>query len=691
MKKQKIVMCRPDYFGVNYEINPWMEGQIGRVNRDLARDQWNYLYKTLAQYVDIHCIPAQEDMPDLVFTANGGLSLGENMILSRFRLTERQAEESIFYDEFNKLHYQLSDFGRSLSFEGEGDALFQANERLLWAAYGVRSCLEVQLHIMKSWQIEVIPLRLIDPRFYHLDTCFAPLSAGEALYFPNAFDAFSLSEIEQRISPANRILVSEEDACQFACNLFNIKEHIFTNAMSPELIEKLNDRGYQIHICAVSEFMKAGGGVKCLTMKLEQQNIVAASPSANLQSTICTAHLKLSGHLLDSGELSEILNCLDRGGLSFELIKLVPALRTDQASHAKLKICAPNQVRMDAVLKELLGQGVELMTASLQAQFAPSPKDGVAPENFYSTSIYPTQVLCGSQWLELQNRRMDGVIILSADQQQISCQVLRDIKEGDQILIGDQGLKVDKPITPDQNTESFSFMSSGVSSERRVEGQIEALANEMKKLKTAGAKIAVVAGPVVVHTGAGIYLEQMIRAGFIDTLLTGNALAVHDIEYNLFGTSLGVDLQKGQAIAGGHQHHLRAINQIRLAGSIEEAVKQKVIKSGIMHACVQNKVDYILAGSIRDDGPLPDAIMDLIVAQERYAEAIKDCKMILMLSTMLHSIGVGNMTPSEVQLICVDINPAVVSKLADRGSLEAVGIVTDVGLFLQRLASALEV
>ena len=689
MKKQKILMCPPDYFGVNYEINPWMEGQIGLVNRSLAEEQWNALYQCLEPHVELICLDPQKDMPDLVFTANGGLSLGQEVILSRFSMKERQVEESIFQRQFQKFNHQVRDYGKTLSFEGEGDALFQANERLLWAGYGVRSGLEVQKKICIDLKVEVVPLRLIDPRFYHLDTCFATLEGGEVLYFPAAFDSFSLNEIEQRIPLKNRILVSEEDACQFACNLLNIGEIIFTNTMSEELQKDLEGRGYKIKLCPVSEFMKAGGGVKCLTMKLEQTNVLRAPQIENLVSAICTKKLQFTGHLLDSGQLAKSLDFIECNGLSFNLSDFTPALRSDQKSHAKLKICSPNSSRMTQTQEALIDQGWEALQDIEEAMFFPAPKEGVAPEGFYTTSIYPTRVYINSQWLELENRRMDGVIVFNPAKLSITCKIIRDLSQGDLVLIGHKGLKVDSSPPKDEG-EDFSFMSSSVSSERRVEGQIKDIAEEIQRIKSAGGKIAVVAGPVVVHTGAGRYLEKMIHADFIDVLLSGNALAVHDIEYDLYQTSLGVDLQKGQAVEGGHQHHLRAINRVRLAGSIEAAVEQAVISSGIMHACVKNKVDYVLAGSIRDDGPLPDTIMDLVLAQERYAEAIKDCKMILMLSTMLHSIGVGNMTPSEVKLICVDINPAVVSKLADRGSLEAMGIVTDVGLFLQCLSNDLE-
>jgi lysine-ketoglutarate reductase/saccharopine dehydrogenase-like protein (TIGR00300 family) len=195
---------------------------------------------------------------------------------------------------------------------------------------------------------------------------------------------------------------------------------------------------------------------------------------------------------------------------------------------------------------------------------------------------------------------------------------------------------------------------------------------------------------VVVHTGGSTYFQDLIKSGYVDVVLSGNALAVHDVEQAFFGTSLGVDLNTGKAIEGGHRHHMRAINTICRAGGLKQAVEQGVLTSGLMYECIKNNVDYVLAGSIRDDGPLPDTIMDLRLAQDRYTEALQDVKLVLALSTMLHGIGVGNMLPSWVKVVCVDINPAVVTKLADRGSSQTIGIVTDVGLFLHRLAQKLK-
>jgi lysine-ketoglutarate reductase/saccharopine dehydrogenase-like protein (TIGR00300 family) len=272
------------------------------------------------------------------------------------------------------------------------------------------------------------------------------------------------------------------------------------------------------------------------------------------------------------------------------------------------------------------------------------------------------------------------------------CKILRDLEVGEHVVVDVQGIRtIRKTESREQrNTQEFSFMSAGVSSERRVELVVEQVAWELRKIRDAGGKVAVTAGPVVIHTGGGEHLAQLIREGYVQALLGGNAIAVHDIEQAMMGTSLGVDMKRGVAVRGGHRHHLKVINTMRRYGSIAKAVEAGVIKSGVMYECVRNGVPFCLAGSIRDDGPLPDTEMDLIKAQTEYARLLKGADMILMLSSMLHSIGVGNMTPAGVKMVCVDINPAVVTKLSDRGSIESVGVVTDVGLFLSLLLQQLQ-
>jgi lysine-ketoglutarate reductase/saccharopine dehydrogenase-like protein (TIGR00300 family) len=281
---------------------------------------------------------------------------------------------------------------------------------------------------------------------------------------------------------------------------------------------------------------------------------------------------------------------------------------------------------------------------------------------------------------------MDAAIVVHDGAPQ--CRKLRDIRRGDLVVCGMSGVRV-LPDIQSRDRPTFGFMSNEVSSERRVETAVARVAAQMREIKARQGRIAFVAGPVIVHTGGTAYFCELIRLGYVDLLLSGNALAVHDIEFALSGTSLGIDLTSGHPVEHGHRNHMRAINAIRRAGGIGRAVEAGLLTSGVMHACHAHGVQYLLAGSIRDDGPLPETIMDLAEAQDRYSAALAGVDMVIMLSSMLHSIGVGNMLPSWVRVVCVDINPAVVTKLADRGSTQTIGIVTDVGLFLHYLAEAL--
>jgi lysine-ketoglutarate reductase/saccharopine dehydrogenase-like protein (TIGR00300 family) len=364
-------------------------------------------------------------------------------------------------------------------------------------------------------------------------------------------------------------------------------------------------------------------------------------------------------------------------------------------SAAEVRVSAPSHEVMEEIISQLIDLGaVDLPQDERDSKLEPVLQAGVAPDDFYVSTIYPTEVRVNGEWLKVQNQRMDGAIAISQTPNGIvaKCKLLRDLEIGDKVVVDVLGIRtVRKAESREQrNSQEFSFMSSGVSSERRVELVVEQVAWELRKIKDSGGKVVVTAGPVVIHTGGGEHLSRLIREGYVQGLLGGNAIAVHDMEQNLLGTSLGVDMKRGIAVRGGHRHHLKVINTIRRFGSIANAVEGGVVKSGIMYECVKNNIPFSLAGSIRDDGPLPDTQMNLILAQQEYSKIIEGADMILMLSSMLHSIGVGNMTPAGVKMVCVDINPAVVTKLSDRGSIESVGVVTDVGLFLSLLIQQLD-
>lgn len=384
--------------------------------------------------------------------------------------------------------------------------------------------------------------------------------------------------------------------------------------------------------------------------------------------------IELKGDIIKNNTLKFVDETIKNHSGTYNIIKI-------SSQHIKLLISAKDN---DFYL--IIGKFSDLIVNDNNSNknpiIKPSLKDKTVPKDFYSTTNHPTEVFLHNRWVIVKNIRMDAVLVVKDDE--IYTTKLRDVKKDDLIVCNHEGVRIKDNINNSHEHE-FAFMINEVSSERRVELSVKELAKEMATIKNRSGKIIFVAGPVVVHTGGMDSFKSIINKGYVSGLLSGNALAVHDIEYDLFGTSLGVDLNSGKVISGGHCHHMRAINAVNTSGSIAEAVSDGSIKSGIMYEIIKNKIPFVLAGSIRDDGPLPDTIMDLIAAQNAYSELIKDADMVIMLSSMLHSIGTGNMLPSNVKTVCVDINPAVVNKLIDRGSAQTKGLVTDVGLFLTLL------
>ena len=398
-----------------------------------------------------------------------------------------------------------------------------------------------------------------------------------------------------------------------------------------------------------------------------------------------TEIVEAEGHLIDSQLLNAMFDTVVRHDGSFEVLEFRIGRTNDEPSFVSMRVAAADGGALTGLLEELVTLGCRVARIE-DAHLVAADRDGCAPEDFYSTTNHQTHVRLGGAWVAVDDPRMDAAIVVAHGR--ASCRKLRDVRRGDLVVCGVQGVKI-VPEFRARDRHGFAFMTNEISSERRVEVGVAKIAAMMKDAKAAGERIAFVAGPVVVHTGGGAYFCELIKRGYVDVLLAGNALAVHDVEQALYGTSLGVDLETGKAIEGGHRHHMRAINTIYRAGGLAQAVETGVLKSGVMYECVRAGTPFVLAGSIRDDGPLPDTVMNLIDAQDRYTDELQDVKLVLVLSTMLHGIGVGNMLPAWVRLVCVDINPAVVTKLADRGSSQTIGLVTDVGLFLRQLASAL--
>jgi lysine-ketoglutarate reductase/saccharopine dehydrogenase-like protein (TIGR00300 family) len=399
--------------------------------------------------------------------------------------------------------------------------------------------------------------------------------------------------------------------------------------------------------------------------------------------------VKVEGHLIDSMILTRIWDRIMELGGDFETLEFRVGKHKTDTSYVRMIVKGRNAEQLEDILDEIYSLGAVPIEVA-EAAVAPAPANMVFPDNFYSTTNNPTQVYFKDEWIDVENTMMDKVIVVNPKAKRAHCKPIRDVKKGDLIVVGEEGVRVKPPERPRESTGIFRFMSSGSSSEKPAIAVIKQIAQDLYNVKKAGGKVAIVAGPAVVHTGAAGALASLIRTGFVDVLLSGNALAVHDAEGDLLKTSLGVSLKEGVAAVRGCRNHIAAINEIYKAGSLRAAVKKGVLKSGIIYECIKNSVPFVLAGSIRDDGPLPDVITDMVTAQQKYKEQLKDVSMVLMLASTLHAVAVGNMLPSTVKLVCVDINPASVTKLLDRGSTQAVGVISDIGTLLPLLADEME-
>ena len=389
--------------------------------------------------------------------------------------------------------------------------------------------------------------------------------------------------------------------------------------------------------------------------------------------------IEVRGHLIDSLILTKIFDeIMDVKG-EFEVQEIRIGKKKNDQSYVKLLVQGKNQKHLDEILDLVYREGA---TAKLQkvVLLMSASKNMLMPENFYSTTNNNTQIFYKNRWINVDNMMMDKCIVVKGNK--ATCVPIREIKKGDKIVVGEKGVKVTPPERPREGMNVFEFMGSSSSSERPTQHIARRVAEDIYKTKKSGGKIVLVGGPAIVHTGAADSIAGLVKHGFIDAILAGNALAVHDIEYATLGTSLGMNVRDGTLTVRGHRNHMDAINAVFKAGSISNMVKTGKLKQGIMYECVKRKIPLVLAGSIRDDGPLPDVITDVITAQKKYKEVLKNAKLVIMISTMLHSIATGNMLPADVKVIVIDISQPTVTKLMDRGTWQALGIVTDVGAFL---------
>lgn len=402
---------------------------------------------------------------------------------------------------------------------------------------------------------------------------------------------------------------------------------------------------------------------------------------------MASERIELSGHIIDSWTLPRAWDVImDRGG-NFTVEEMSIGVHKTAPSYTRLKIEAPDEQTLELILTELQQFGAALVDGD-DAQTAIVEQAGVLPSAFYSTTNLPTQVRVLGQWVQVENIEMDVAIVVDTEQKRAFTRPMHEVQVGDCVVTGHSGIRV-QPFERARERESFAFMQSSVSTEKVKVLAIHEIARQMKETRERGGKILFVLGPAVIHTGAGRYVARLIRQGYVHAIFGGNAIITHDVESALFGTSLGVDLRSGEQVEGGHRNHLRAINTIRAVGSIARAVETGLLKEGITYEMQKRGLPMVLAGSIRDDGPMPGVISDMQEAQKRMRQALPGVEMAIMVASMLHAIATGNVLPATVRTVVVDINPSVVTKLADRGSFQAAGLITDAELFLRELAEAL--
>jgi lysine-ketoglutarate reductase/saccharopine dehydrogenase-like protein (TIGR00300 family) len=399
--------------------------------------------------------------------------------------------------------------------------------------------------------------------------------------------------------------------------------------------------------------------------------------------------VELEGHIIDSGMMGAAFGIIMDLGGSFSVEEFDIGRHKDEQSYARLMVEADEEPTLQSIIHELHQNGANPAdTADVQLQ--PAPADRVVPPEFYSTTNHPTFVRYDGDWIEVEHIEMDCAIVVEDDpESRAYTKTLTAVDAGDRIVTGDSGIRVEPPSRPRGSSSTFGFMQGGVSAERPSESTIREIAEEIRETNDSGGTVLAVCGPAVIHAGAREALAGLVRDGHIDMISTGNGFAVHDIERDLYGTSLGVNTDTLDHARHGHKHHIYAISEIIREGGIEAAVESGTVESGVMYECVTNDCPFVLAGSIRDDGPLPDTITDAVEAQNAIREQAREADMVLLLSTLLHAVAVGNCLPSTTRTVCVDIDPATVTKLLDRGSAQAVGMVTDIGTFVPMLAEKL--
>ena len=393
--------------------------------------------------------------------------------------------------------------------------------------------------------------------------------------------------------------------------------------------------------------------------------------------------VEIRGHIIDSLVLPKVLDCITTSGGSFHIKHIEIGHDRTDPSEATIEVRAATREALQGILSRIADHGA-VPTAGGDCELAAADRSGSFPEGFYSTTNQRTEVRIDGQWKPVELQEMDCGVQVDRQTDTARCVAMTEVEKGKSFVVGHRGVRAFPPERVEQD-HAFAFMNSSVSTEKPKGALIREIARLLFNNRAGNGKTLLVGGPAIIHTGSGDLICELVRGGYIGKLFAGNALAAHDIEQSFYGTSLGVNIHQGSLVDAGHEHHLRSINRIRRAGSIAAAVEQGILTSGIMYECVRGGVEFQLAGSIRDDGPLPDVVTDALENQRRMRTAIRDISFCLMIATTLHSIAVGNLLPASVQVVCVDINPSTVIKLSDRGSFQTIGLVTDVEPFLTAL------
>ncbi len=688
-ERPHILLCPPEYFDITYVINPWMQGNVGHVDLAAAQAQWRAFCDALGQVARVERIEPAPGLPDMTFAANGALAAEGRAVISRFRFPQRQGEALHYRRWLMSRGFEIHDLPENVFFEGQGDALPDAARGVIWMGYGPRTSLEAAAELGRVFGREVAPLGLVDKRFYHLDTCFAPLARGAVVYYPEAFDPGSLEEIRARVEEKWRVEVSAADAARLACNIVEAGDTLFLNACSEALRERLEGFGYRVAETPLPQFVKSGGAGRCLTLRLDWP----LGPAAPAAPRIVTREVELRGHLLDRGVMAAALDAIAERGGGFEVAEFSAGARKENVSRARIRVTARDPERMEAILHDLLNHGARPLDEEASARLRPAPADGVAPGDFYAATIHPTEIRVDGRWIRCEAQRRETVVVVTraaeSGEPRARCRPLHELRAGDLVVTGAAGVRLRMAAEQEESraTEDQVFAPPLIASERHIEQAIERIAWEMSRIREREGRTLIAAGAPVAGAGALETLAALARLGYTQAALSGNELALLDVQCALYGYA---SISAAAESEWSQRPRMAALNQIRGAGGLREAVERGVLRAGWLKTLIECGIPYILVGSARDTAPLPGALTDTLEAQNRFAELLAEADLALVLASRGLAEAVDALAPAGVRLVLVDHDPGPGLRLRGRGAQEAVRLVTDAGLFLKLLLERLK-